>query len=190
MSTWGRSGVARLYTMSDGTIHGTWRGGAMHDRTARRHRTNDVSTNIHAMRSWGCVVVVARAVAVIIVDGETPAIVGEHDGTMEVAVTHEAVPQAIAQEVAESCIACCHHGHVVIVVVTHCNIVQIVVHPPDVIIVNAVYLVDEVWVVDAEGKGHAVSQETCIVTHGCDAHALSIGGQCSNEEDDCGECSS
>ena len=178
-----------LYPRSHCTRGRTRRGRTAHS-CAGRHGANDASTYIRAIRSWSAIVVVAHAIAVIVINGEAPAVVHKHDGTVEVAVARQTVPHAVAQQIAKSCIACCHNCHVVVVVVPQGHIVQIIVHTPDVVVVDAVYLVDDVRVTNAEGESHAVSQKTCVVAHDGNAHALSVGGQCSNEENDCGECGS
>ena len=138
-----------------------------------------------------CVEVEAvHTITVVVVDAEAPATACEHNGTIEVGVVDYAIPKSYTQEVAKSDVAGSHHRHVVVVVVTQRHVIQIFVHAPDVVVVDAIYLIDDEWVADAKCVSHAVGQEPCIAAHSCDAHALSVYGHCSDEENDCCECSS
>ena len=62
-------------------------------------------------------------------------------------------------------------------------IVKVVVDSPDVVIVDAVYLIDEEWVSDAEGICHAVGEETGIVANCYRTHALCVHCYCSCHEE-------
>ena len=154
------------------------------------HRTEEVTAAVVGERT-GCVVVEAMAaIAVVVVDGEVPATVGEHDGTVEVAVAYQTIPSGDAEEGAEGEVAGFAHRDIVIVVVADGHFVEVAVHAPDVVVVDAVHLVDEEGVGDAKGVSHAVGQEPCIVAHSGDAHALSVHCCCSEEDNDSCECSS
>ena len=178
----GRMGFAAMYCYgSRSTV----------TRTPRCHRTEEVSACIATCDgAWSVVVVAVDAIAVVVVDGEVPATVDEHDGAMEVGVADETVPDGVAQQVAESCITSGAHSQIVIVVVTQCHIVEVVVHTPDVVVVDAIDLVDEKGVADAQRVCHTVSQEPSVALHGQNAHALSVHRHGSSEEDDSGEESS
>lgn len=159
--------------------------------TSWSHAAEEMSACISTMeRTRNTVEVVAGTIVIVVVDAEVPATVDEHDGTVEVVVANQAIPDGVTQQVAESRIASCAYSHVVIVVVAQCYVVKIVVHTPDVIIVDTIDFVDEIGVADTQRICHAVGQEPCIALHCCDAHALSVHRHCSGEEDDSGEDSS
>lgn len=170
------------------TRHIVWR--RSHPVPSGRHATEEVTTCVGYQWARCAVVVAVHTIAVVVVDAEAPATVCKHDGTIEVCVVDYTVPESCAEQIAECNVACSNHCHVVVVVVTQRHIVQILIHAPDVVVVDAIYLVDDEWVADTKCVSHAVGQEPCIAAHCCDAHALSVDCHCSDEEDDCCECSS
>ena len=125
------------------------------------------------------------SVAVVVVDAEVPSVVGEDDGAMEVTVANQSVPHGDAEEVAEGYVAGIAHQHVVVVIVTQRYVVKVMVHAIYVVVVDAVNLIDEEWVANAEGVCHAVGQETCVAAYCRDAHALSVDCQCSAQDNNC-----
>lgn len=126
---------------------------------------------------------VSASVAVVIVDAEVPAPVGEDDRAIEIAVARHAVPDGVAKEGAQGYVARIAHCHVVIVVVAHGHIIEVAVHAPDVVVVDAVYLIYEEWVSYAESVCHAVGEKTCVAPYSGDAHALSAGCECACHDD-------
>ena len=161
-----------------------------HSVPSGRHATEEVTPCVGYQWARSAVVVAVHPIAVVVVDAESPATVCKHDRTIEVGVVDYTVPESCAEQIAECNVACSHHCHVVVVVVTQCHIVQILIHAPNVVVVDAIYLVNDEWVADTKCVSHAVGQEPCIAAHSCDAHALSVDCHCSDEEDDCCECSS
>lgn len=172
-------------------VRGCMRCGGDDSAAAWVHAAEEMSACISAgNRARSVVVEAVSAIAVVVIDTEVPASVHEDDGAVKVAVTQNAVPQASAEQRAQGQVAGFTHSHVVIVVVAECHIVEVVVHAPNVVVVDAVNLVDEIRVVDAQGICHAVGQEPCIALDGNGTHALSIHGHGSGEEHDCCEESS
>lgn len=185
------SGNATTWCHASVWSPGSWCWRSHSSASHRSHRTEEMSAYVSVCDGTrSAIEEVAHAVAVVVVDGEAPAMVGKYDGTIEVAVGNQPVPDGIAQQIAESSVASSHHGHVVIVVVTPGHIVQIVVHAPDVVVVDAINLVDEIRIADAQRVCHAVSQEPCIALYCHNVHRLSVHRHCSGEEDDRGEDSS
>ena len=151
---------------------------------AWRHTFEEVSAGIVIVVWAGCdAEEVVASVAVVVVDAEVPASIGEDYGAMEVAVAYNAVPKNVAEECAESHVARCAYSEVVVVETSVGDIVEVVVDSPDVVIVDAVYLIDEEWVSDAEGICHAVGEETGIVANCYRTHALCVHCYCSCHEE-------
>lgn len=155
---------------------------------ARSHSSKESSSTITAVVwTWNCAEVVVASVAVEIIDAEVPAVVDKCYWSMKIAVAYDTIPHYCAKECAECHIACGAYVDVVIVIITKSHIVEVIVDTPNVVIVDTVYLIYQVWVSYAKGICHAVGKETGIVADGCKTHALSVNCRCSCHEEECCE---
>ena len=127
----------------------------------------------------------ASSARVVVIDSEPPSCILEEDWTVEVIVADEASPLVWSEEQADGSVACSKDCHVVIVVITVCDVIQIVVHCIDIVVVDHIEVVNESFR-QTEGVSHAVGEETSVVTHCVIAHWLCFNSYgCHNEKHCC-----
>lgn len=126
-----------------------------------------------------------RSTRVVVIDSEPPSCILEEDWAIEVVVADETSPLVWSEEQADGSVACSKDCHVVIIVITVCDVIQIVVHCIDIIVVDHIEVVNESFR-QTEGVSHAVSEETSVVTHCVIAHWLCFNSYgCHNEKHCC-----
>ena len=92
--------------------------------------------------SWGTVVPMG-VIVIVVVDAETPSVVGEYYRTIEVAVADEAVPVNRTEEVLEGSVTLVADVHVFVVMITVGNLIEVVVDAIYVVEVDAIDVIDE-----------------------------------------------
>ena len=121
----------------------------------------------------------------VVVHSEPPSCILEDNWTVEVVVSDETSPLVRSEEQADGSVACSEDSHVVIVVITVGDVIQIVVHCVDIIVVDHIEVVNEA-LRQTEGISHAVGEETCVVAHCVVAHWLCFNSYgCHNEKHCC-----
>ena len=106
------------------------------------HSVEVVSAAIYMVVSWGTVVPMG-VIVIVVVDAETPSVVGEYYRTIEVAVADEAVPVNRTEEVLEGSVTLVADVHVFVVMITVGNLIEVVVDAIYVVEVDAIDVIDE-----------------------------------------------
>ena len=152
--------------------------------TCWAHTCEEVTSVVVCVVTRNTEVEVSRA-RVVVIDSEPPSCILEEDWAVEVVVADEARPLVRSEEQADGSVACSKDCHVVIVVITVCDVIQIVVHCVDIIVVDHIEVVNESFR-QTEGVSHAVGEETSVVTHCVVAHWLCFNSYgCHNEKHCC-----
>lgn len=152
--------------------------------TCWTHTCEEVTSVIVCVVTRNTEVEASRA-RVVVIDSEPPSCILEEDWTVEVVVSDEASPLVWSEEQADGSVACSKDCHVVIVVITVCDVIQIVVHCIDIVVVDHIEVVNESFR-QTEGVSHAVGEETSVVTHCVITHWLCFNSYgCHNEKHCC-----
>lgn len=112
--------------------------------TCRAHAVEVVTTFVvSAVVAWCAVEVVVNSISVVVVDAEMPAAVCKSDWAIEVAVAYESVPHIIAEQSTESIVALSADVVVVVVVVTHSDLVEVLINAINIVEVDAIDVVND-----------------------------------------------